>query len=155
MYFTSNQNWFLDFEVSTEGVRPLRAKVAAFNDFPRPETVQQLRRFTGMENSCRLHLPHAVEYTIKYIKLKFFSLKKLSIKYLRRTSAATARHRRIATVRIFSQAMVICRSKIKNVWPRTFNSPSGYQIFPSHGWRSSAHNFDRPQLSNICFHQNK
>lgn len=62
---------FLGFEVSTDGIRPLSKKVDAINEFPRPETVKQLRRFMGMVNFYRLHLPHAVEYQAelnKYFK---------------------------------------------------------------------------------------
>lgn len=63
--FGQTQVEFLGFEVSSEGIRPLKAKVDAINAFPRPETVQQLRRFMGMVNFYRLHLPHAVEYQAK------------------------------------------------------------------------------------------
>lgn len=53
---------FLGYEVSTEGIRPLQEKMDAINNFPKPATVEQLRRFLGMVNFYRLHLPHAVEY---------------------------------------------------------------------------------------------
>lgn len=53
---------FLGFEVSAEGVRPLDDKVEAIANFPKPETVEQLRRFLGMLNFYRTHIPRAVEY---------------------------------------------------------------------------------------------
>lgn len=53
---------YLGYEVSTDGVRSLQAMVDAINEFPRPETVQPLRRFMRMVNCYRLHLPHAVQY---------------------------------------------------------------------------------------------
>lgn len=53
---------FLGHEVSTEGLKPLEEKVKAIIDFPKPKTVEQLRRFLGMINFYRLHLPHYSEY---------------------------------------------------------------------------------------------
>ncbi|CAK1593533.1 unnamed protein product [Parnassius mnemosyne] len=53
---------FLGFEVSTEGIHPLKDKVDAICAFPKPVTVEELRRFLGMVNVYRLHLPNAVEY---------------------------------------------------------------------------------------------
>lgn len=53
---------FLGYEVTTEGIKPLEDKVAAIANFPRPETVEQLRRFLGMLNFYRSHLPDAVQH---------------------------------------------------------------------------------------------
>ena len=50
---------FLGYEVSTEGIRPLEEKVKTIIDYPRPQTVEQLRRFLGMVNFYREHLPNA------------------------------------------------------------------------------------------------
>lgn len=52
---------FLGFEVSTEGIRPLPEKVQAIVDYPRPETIQDLRRFLGMANFYRAHIPDAAK----------------------------------------------------------------------------------------------
>lgn len=59
---------FLGFEVSTTGVRPLDDKVQAIINFPKPETVAQLRRFLGMVNFYRSHIPRAVEYQLELNK---------------------------------------------------------------------------------------
>lgn len=53
---------YLGYEVSTEGIRPLAEKVQAITNFPKPQTVQELRRFLGMVNFYRNHLPNAVTY---------------------------------------------------------------------------------------------
>ncbi|CAK1591368.1 unnamed protein product [Parnassius mnemosyne] len=53
---------FLGYEVSSEGVRPLDRKVQAIVSYPRPETVEQLRRFLGMLNFYRSHIPMAADY---------------------------------------------------------------------------------------------
>lgn len=52
---------FLGFEVSTSGIRPLDHKVKAIVDFPRPTTVEELRRYLGMLNFYRSHIPHAAD----------------------------------------------------------------------------------------------
>lgn len=52
---------FLGYEVSTEGIKPLSDKIKVIQNFPKPETVDQLRRFLGMVNFYRSHLPHAAE----------------------------------------------------------------------------------------------
>lgn len=52
---------FLGFEVSTDGARPLDEKVQAIVNFPKPETVEQLRRFLGMVNFYRAHISRAVD----------------------------------------------------------------------------------------------
>lgn len=53
---------FLGHEVTPEGIKPAKTKVEAITNFPRPETVDQLRRFLGMVNFYRPHLPNAVEF---------------------------------------------------------------------------------------------
>ncbi|KAJ2937315.1 hypothetical protein O0L34_g19483 [Tuta absoluta] len=52
---------FLGHEVSTEGIRPLKEKVSAIQDFPKPKTIEELRRFLGMVNFYRSHIPRAVK----------------------------------------------------------------------------------------------
>lgn len=53
---------FLGYEVSTLGIKPLESKVQAIVEFPKPHTVEQLRRFLGMINFYRPHLPKAAQY---------------------------------------------------------------------------------------------
>lgn len=51
---------FVGFHVSTAGIRPLNDKVKAVTNFPKPKNVNELRRFLGMVNFYRKHIPHAV-----------------------------------------------------------------------------------------------
>lgn len=53
---------FLGFEVSTEGIKPLEDKVKAIIDFPKPDTIEELRRFLGMLNFYRAHIPHSADH---------------------------------------------------------------------------------------------
>lgn len=52
---------FLGYEVSSSGLRPLDTKIKAIIDYPKPETVEDLRRFLGMINFYRTHIPNAVK----------------------------------------------------------------------------------------------
>lgn len=52
---------FLGFHVSRNGIKPLDSRVQAIVEFPKPETIEQLRRFLGMLNFYRPHIPKAVE----------------------------------------------------------------------------------------------
>lgn len=52
---------FLGYSVSTEGIKPLEDKVKAIVDFPKPDTIEELRRFLGMLNFYRSHIPHSAE----------------------------------------------------------------------------------------------
>ena len=53
---------FLGYQISSQGIRPTEEKVKAIIDYPKPETVEDLRRFTGMVNFYRAHLPNAASY---------------------------------------------------------------------------------------------
>lgn len=53
---------FLGYQVSTAGVKPLESKVQAIVDYPKPQNVSQLRKFLGMVNFYRKHLPNAIDY---------------------------------------------------------------------------------------------
>lgn len=53
---------FLGYEVSSKGLRPLDEKIEAISNFPKPETVEELRRFLGMLNFYRSHIPNAVKH---------------------------------------------------------------------------------------------
>lgn len=59
---------FLGYEVSPEGIRPLEDKVLAIKTFPKPQTIDELRRFLGMVNFYRSHLPQAALYQVELNK---------------------------------------------------------------------------------------
>lgn len=52
---------YLGYEVSKDGIKPLESKIEAIQNFPKPKTVQELRRFLGMVNFYRSHIPNAVK----------------------------------------------------------------------------------------------
>lgn len=49
---------FLGHMVDKQGIRPLTTKVKAISEFPRPESLRQLRRFLGLVNFYRRFIPH-------------------------------------------------------------------------------------------------
>ncbi|GBN70242.1 Transposon Ty3-I Gag-Pol polyprotein [Araneus ventricosus] len=50
---------FLGFNLSENGIKPLPDKVKCILDFPKPDTLTQLRRFLGMLNFYRCFIPKA------------------------------------------------------------------------------------------------
>lgn len=52
---------FLGYDVNQDGVAPVQTKVDALNNYPKPETIKDLRRFLAMVNFYRRCLPHAAE----------------------------------------------------------------------------------------------
>lgn len=48
---------FLGHHISAEGTSPLPAKVHAVQEFPRPDSIKQLRRFLGLVNFYRRFVP--------------------------------------------------------------------------------------------------
>lgn len=52
---------FLGYEVTTEGIKPTEDHIKAIRKYPKPETVQELRRFLGMVNFYRDCLPRQAE----------------------------------------------------------------------------------------------
>ena len=52
---------FLGFNVSSAGIIPLPEKVKQIVDYPKPETIAELRRFVGMANFYRRSFPRAAE----------------------------------------------------------------------------------------------
>lgn len=50
---------FLGYTVSQEGIKPPEHKVKAITDYPKPKTIEELRRFIGMINFYRDHIPNA------------------------------------------------------------------------------------------------
>jgi len=53
---------FLAHEISAEGTKPLPERVSAIINYPKPETIIQLRRFLGVINYYRRHLKNAATY---------------------------------------------------------------------------------------------
>lgn len=66
--FGKNELEFLGYQVSAEGIKPLSNKVKVIAEFPKPRNVQELRRFLGMINFYRSHLPNATTYLEKLNK---------------------------------------------------------------------------------------
>lgn len=52
---------FLGFSVSKKGIKPPAEKVTAICSYPRPTTIEELRRFLGMLNFYREHIPKAAK----------------------------------------------------------------------------------------------
>lgn len=52
---------FLGYIVNSEGVKPVAQRVEAINNFSKPQTVKELRRFLGMVNFYRRFIPKAAE----------------------------------------------------------------------------------------------
>lgn len=50
---------FLGYAVSTEGVKPPEEKIEAIKTYPKPKTIEDLRRFLGMINFYRENIPKA------------------------------------------------------------------------------------------------
>lgn len=67
---------FLGYEVTIDGIKPLQDKVKAIVDFPKPKTVEQLRRFLGMVNFYRSHLVNAIAYQAELNKYLINATKK-------------------------------------------------------------------------------
>lgn len=53
---------FLGYEVSSDGIKPTQDRIQAIVNYPKPQTIQDLRRFLGMINFYRSCLPHQAEY---------------------------------------------------------------------------------------------
>lgn len=56
---------FLGFHVSEKGLSPLDDRVKAIKEYPKPKTVDELRRFLGILNFYRPHIPRAAETQAK------------------------------------------------------------------------------------------
>ena len=55
--FAKSEIIFLGYTVDENGTKPLAEKIKAILDFPKPDTVRQLRRFLGMMNFYRRFIP--------------------------------------------------------------------------------------------------
>ncbi|GBN04823.1 Transposon Ty3-I Gag-Pol polyprotein, partial [Araneus ventricosus] len=60
---------FLGHKIDKYGITPLPEKVEAISNFPRPKTVQDLRRFLGMLNFFRRFLPQAAQKQLPLQKM--------------------------------------------------------------------------------------
>lgn len=60
--FGRNKIEFLGYQVSVEGITPTEERTHAISNYPKPNTVQDLRRFLGMVNFYRDCLPHQAEH---------------------------------------------------------------------------------------------
>ncbi|KAL1109904.1 hypothetical protein AAG570_014138 [Ranatra chinensis] len=58
-----NEVDFLGYRISSSGISPRPTKVEEITSYPRPETVNGLRKFHGMVNFYRRSLPHAAGHT--------------------------------------------------------------------------------------------
>lgn len=52
---------FLGYKVSTAGIQPTKERTEAISNYPKPQNIQELRRFLGMLNFYRDCLPHQAE----------------------------------------------------------------------------------------------
>lgn len=59
--FGKSELSYLGYHVTQNGIKPLEDRIKAIIDYPRPKTVEELRRFMGMINFYRRHLPKAAE----------------------------------------------------------------------------------------------
>ncbi len=57
--FGASEVEYLGHSISTHGTRPATAKVTAISDFPKPQTVKDLRKFLGMINFYRRFVKNA------------------------------------------------------------------------------------------------
>lgn len=57
--FGAQEVKFLGYMVSPNGIKPPADKVAAITNFPKPATIEELRRFLGIINFYRDAIPHA------------------------------------------------------------------------------------------------
>ena len=69
MVFAKNEIRFLGYTVDEHGTKPLAEKVKAILDFPKLDTVRQLRRFLGMMNFYRRFIPRAANLQAPLIQL--------------------------------------------------------------------------------------
>lgn len=59
--FSVNTLSFLGYQVSAEGISPLQEKIEALLNYPRPKTIDELRRFLALLNFYHRFIPHAAE----------------------------------------------------------------------------------------------
>lgn len=59
--FEASTLTFLGYKVSAEGISPPEERVEALRSYPKPATIKECRRFLGMYNFYRRHLPKTAE----------------------------------------------------------------------------------------------
>ena len=47
---------FVGNNISVDGIRPLKDRISALNNYPKPKTVQELHSFLGAVNFCRQYI---------------------------------------------------------------------------------------------------
>lgn len=52
---------FLGYHITSQGIQPTEENYKAIMEFPKPKTIQELRRFLGMVNFYRSNIPRAAE----------------------------------------------------------------------------------------------
>ncbi|GBM50713.1 Transposon Ty3-G Gag-Pol polyprotein, partial [Araneus ventricosus] len=57
--FGKSQVNFLGYKITEKGIQPMEDKVSSIVNFPKPSTVQEMRRFLAMMNFYRRFIPHA------------------------------------------------------------------------------------------------
>ena len=67
-FFRNNLN-FLGFNISNNGLKPTFEKSEAINKFPPPSTMKDLRRFLGMMNFYRNHIPNFAKIAVPLTEL--------------------------------------------------------------------------------------
>jgi hypothetical protein len=50
---------FLGFSITKDGMKPLSDRVKAVLEYKKPKTINELRKFLGIINFYRRHIPHA------------------------------------------------------------------------------------------------
>ena len=58
-HFLQSQVNYLGFEITTDGCKPLQSNIDGISTFTTPNDYKSLRRFLGMINFYRRHIPHA------------------------------------------------------------------------------------------------
>ncbi|GBN89907.1 Transposon Tf2-6 polyprotein [Araneus ventricosus] len=57
--FGKSQVNFLGYKITEKGIQPMEDKISSIVNFPKPSTVQEMRRFLAMMNFYRRFIPHA------------------------------------------------------------------------------------------------
>lgn len=108
--FGQTEVTYLGYKITSQGYSPPEEKVQAIRDFPRPETVSELRRFLGILNYYRRCIPHAAH-----------AQQPLN-EYLKDTKKRDKR--KIPWTPDSEAAFKLCKDKVASAIRSTFLSPS-------------------------------